>query len=165
VGTRLREERERLGLSQPAFADLGGAKKHSQIHYESDRRAPDSDYLSALAAHGVDVLYVVTGQRMSVTARDVFALRRKYRDVLELAEIGESIERLEAVEAAAGTAKERNDPELLTAAIAAVKEGLAGRSIDPMKRTGLVLAAYDLLEEDTTSSTDRIVRLVRASSG
>lgn len=70
-GARLREERKRLGLSQPAFAELGGAKKHSQINYEADRRAPDSDYLSALARHGVDVLYLLTGRREGAPAIEI----------------------------------------------------------------------------------------------
>ncbi len=64
IGARLREERQRLGLSQPAFAALGGAGKHSQINYEANRRSPDAAFLAALAAHGVDILYVVTGKRI-----------------------------------------------------------------------------------------------------
>lgn len=61
-GERVREERSRLGLSQPAFAALGGAKKHSQINYEADKTAPSVDYLASLATAGVDVLYLLTGE-------------------------------------------------------------------------------------------------------
>ncbi|WP_171052544.1 XRE family transcriptional regulator [Ruegeria sediminis] len=64
VGARLKEERERLGLSQIAFADLGGVKKHAQINYESDRRKPDSSYLSLISKEGADVLYILTGKRV-----------------------------------------------------------------------------------------------------
>lgn len=63
LGARLREERARLGLTQPAFATACGAKKTSQINYEADRRRPDSAYLTAASALGVDVLYVLTGNR------------------------------------------------------------------------------------------------------
>lgn len=60
---RLREERERLGLSQADFGAIGGVKKLAQINYEKGDRHPDSAYLSAIAAAGSDVLYILTGQR------------------------------------------------------------------------------------------------------
>ncbi len=66
-GERLRSERERLGLSQPAFGDLCGVGKHSQINYETGRRAPDSDYLMAAMNAGVDVHYLITGERSAAS--------------------------------------------------------------------------------------------------
>lgn len=63
LGSRLREERERLGLSQTQLGELGGVGKMSQINYEKDQRLPKADYLAALEAAGVDMRYVVTGQR------------------------------------------------------------------------------------------------------
>ncbi|VWD35655.1 helix-turn-helix domain-containing protein [Burkholderia contaminans] len=60
---RLKEERQRLGLNQEGFAALGGVQKQAQFNYEKGVRKPDSDYLVALAGHGVDVLYVLTGRR------------------------------------------------------------------------------------------------------
>ncbi|MDN5504468.1 MAG: transcriptional regulator [Comamonas sp.] len=65
IGSRLREERERLGLNQEGFGQLGGVRKQAQLLYEKDERKPDSDYLVAVAAAGVDVLFVLTGQRQS----------------------------------------------------------------------------------------------------
>lgn len=62
-GDRLRRERERLGLSQSRFAQLGRVGRHSQIRYETSDRVPDALYLSALAGVGVDVHYLVTGER------------------------------------------------------------------------------------------------------
>ena len=64
-GARLREERLRLGMSQPDFAALAGQKKNSQINYEGGKRSPDSDYLAAIAAAGADVSYIVTGKSPS----------------------------------------------------------------------------------------------------
>ncbi|QPG65942.1 helix-turn-helix transcriptional regulator [Pseudomonas sp. BIGb0427] len=64
IGDRLKEERERLGLSQTDFAALAGASKNSQYNYEKGERSPDANYLAAAAQQGVDVLYVVTGQRL-----------------------------------------------------------------------------------------------------
>jgi len=60
IGARLREERERLGLNQEGFGQLGGVRKQAQLLYEKDERKPDSDYLVAVAAAGVDVLFVLT---------------------------------------------------------------------------------------------------------
>ncbi|MEX3614733.1 MAG: helix-turn-helix transcriptional regulator [Burkholderia gladioli] len=63
IGYRLREERARLGLSQSSFAEVGGVKVRTQINYEQDDRSPDATYLAAIASAGVDVLYVITGNR------------------------------------------------------------------------------------------------------
>ena len=62
-GTRLKEERGRLGLTQSLFAAHGGVVKFTQINYEKGERHPDSAYLAAIAAAGADVLYILTGQR------------------------------------------------------------------------------------------------------
>jgi transcriptional regulator with XRE-family HTH domain len=67
---RLKEERERLGLNQEAFGAVGGVKKLAQFNYESGKRSPDADYLAAIAKIGVDVLYLITGQRMATTLDD-----------------------------------------------------------------------------------------------
>jgi len=61
IGSRLRKERERLGLSQRAFGEIGGVEANAQGKYESGDRAPKADYLAAVAAKGVDVLFVLTG--------------------------------------------------------------------------------------------------------
>lgn len=61
IGSRLKEERERLGLSQTALADVGGATRKTQFNYETDTRRPDADYLASIAGAGVDVLYVLLG--------------------------------------------------------------------------------------------------------
>ncbi|HDS1776253.1 TPA: helix-turn-helix transcriptional regulator [Pseudomonas putida] len=63
IGDRLKEERERLGLNQTDFAALAGASKNTQYNYEKGERSPDSNYLAAAAAQGLDVLYVITGAR------------------------------------------------------------------------------------------------------
>lgn len=63
VGERLREERDRLGMSQTAFAEAGGVQKRAQINYEKDERSPDARYLIALFGLNVDVMYVLTSQR------------------------------------------------------------------------------------------------------
>ena len=63
LGERLREERERLGMSQTQFGDLAQVTKKTQMLYEGDQRSPKADYLTAIASQGVDVQYVLTGNR------------------------------------------------------------------------------------------------------
>jgi len=62
-GTRLAEERKRLGLKQAEFASLVGTDVPKQSLYENDRRELRADYLARLADAKVDVVYVLTGQR------------------------------------------------------------------------------------------------------
>ncbi|HBP5712234.1 TPA: XRE family transcriptional regulator [Pseudomonas aeruginosa] len=63
IGDRLREERERLGFTQPAFGAIGGVQKLAQLKYEKGERLPGADYLAAVAKVGADVQYIVTGER------------------------------------------------------------------------------------------------------
>ena len=63
IGERLKEERVRLGFNQADFAAFAGVAKTSQFNYEKGERSPDAGYLAAVAEQGVDVLYVVTGER------------------------------------------------------------------------------------------------------
>ncbi|WP_418131496.1 helix-turn-helix domain-containing protein [Variovorax sp. 278MFTsu5.1] len=63
IGVRLREERERLGMSQTAFAELGDVSLRAEQDWERGNSAPKADFLAVAATHGVDVLYVLTGQR------------------------------------------------------------------------------------------------------
>jgi len=63
LGERLREERDRLGLKQEELGQIGGVNRNTQGKYEKSERSPDGDYLAKVSAVGVDVLYVVTGQR------------------------------------------------------------------------------------------------------
>lgn len=63
IGSRLRQERERLGLSQKIFGEIGGVEANAQGKYENGGRAPKADYLSRVAERGVDVLFVLTGNR------------------------------------------------------------------------------------------------------
>lgn len=66
-GARLREERERLGLSQAALGELGGVRKLTQLKYEQDESSPGWDYFETAARLGLDVLYVINGTRSTGT--------------------------------------------------------------------------------------------------
>jgi transcriptional regulator with XRE-family HTH domain len=63
IGERLREERERVGISQTELGKIGGVVKKTQIDYEKGASAPNASYLAAVDGAGIDVLYVVTGRR------------------------------------------------------------------------------------------------------
>ncbi|MCL1861864.1 MAG: transcriptional regulator [Proteobacteria bacterium] len=93
TGSRIKEERERLNLTQ---AELGVAPK-TQRYYESDERSPDAEYLTAFAAAGADVLYILTGRREEgvLTPREAVLLNN-YRNAtperqLALDEIGAAL--------------------------------------------------------------------------
>lgn len=80
IAERLREERKRLGLTQERFGAEGGVGKLAQLNYEKGERSPDAAYLSAIALAGVDVSYVLTGERAGVAlAPDEAALLAAYR--------------------------------------------------------------------------------------
>lgn len=68
IGGRLREERERLQLSQEEFGAVGGVARNAQSNYEKGKRMPDAAYLAAIARNGADVLYIVTGTRTDTSA-------------------------------------------------------------------------------------------------
>lgn len=70
-GERLKEERARLGFNQTELAALAGVAKTSQFNYEKGERSPDAAYLAAVAVVGVDVLYVVTGERKPTPADSI----------------------------------------------------------------------------------------------
>jgi transcriptional regulator with XRE-family HTH domain len=63
ICTRLKEERERLGLTQPVFAELAEVSKRTVIDWEKGKTSPNAVQLSALAAAGADVQYILTGVR------------------------------------------------------------------------------------------------------
>ena len=63
LGERLREERKRLELTQARLASLGEVSRPTQYLYENAERYPSIEYLSKIANHGVDVVYVFCGVR------------------------------------------------------------------------------------------------------
>jgi len=85
AGNRLREERTRLDLKQEDLALFGGVNRNTQGSYERGTRNPDTAYLAAVAALGVDVLYVVTGTRTPVPidglSEDDEQLVRRYHSI------------------------------------------------------------------------------------
>lgn len=64
-GTRLKHERKRLKLTQNALATLGGVEPNAQTSYETGKRWPRVDYLQRINIAGVDINFLMTGERLS----------------------------------------------------------------------------------------------------
>ncbi len=79
IGERLKEERERLGYTHPVFAEIAGAKKRTLIDWEKNVSSPTAVQLSALTSIGVDVMYVLTGERTNME----YSLNRKEEALLD----------------------------------------------------------------------------------
>lgn len=72
LAKRLAEERKRVGKTQAQFCSACGIGKTTQYQYERGERSPNTDYLEAAEALGVDVLYILTGSRQ-VSVRAVLS--------------------------------------------------------------------------------------------
>lgn len=107
IGVRLREERERLGFSQQAFAEIGGASKRSQVEWEKGAQVPNAEFLAHIAARGADVAYIVTGVR-APTGQEIEADLDRYGMAWETLEMA-----LEATGRAMSPAKKRKAADAL----------------------------------------------------
>ena len=61
-GTRLKNERNRLGMTQPELAAIGGVQKNAQSLYEKDANPVTSDYLEKVAKVGIDIHFLFYGE-------------------------------------------------------------------------------------------------------
>ena len=71
VGSRLREERRRLRLTQAGLAKAVGISTPTQTGYELGTRTPDISYLSRIEHLGIDGRFVRTGVREDAHALKV----------------------------------------------------------------------------------------------
>lgn len=60
---RVKEERERLGLTQAGIAMKCGVSREMWGKYERGQAIPGGDVLFSFAQAGADVQYIITGQR------------------------------------------------------------------------------------------------------
>ncbi|WP_051219729.1 helix-turn-helix domain-containing protein [Rheinheimera baltica] len=63
IGERLKQERERLGYTQENFAAAAGAKRRTLVDWERSVSSPTAVQLGELSKIGVNVNYIVTGER------------------------------------------------------------------------------------------------------
>lgn len=83
MGSRLRSQRQRLGMNQDALAEIGGVKRGAQIKYEAGDREPTAGYLAAVAQAGIDVFYVLTGLRSVAIAHMSESMRERYNRLVD----------------------------------------------------------------------------------
>lgn len=79
---RFREERRRLGLLQQEIADATGLSMRAIGTYERGVRSPDAEVLMRLIDLGMDVYYVLTGERVG-TRLDLDPMQRSLLDDFE----------------------------------------------------------------------------------
>lgn len=63
ISERIKSERKRLGYSQTDMAEIAEASRGTVANWENGIGGPDANALSSMARVGVDVLYVITGDR------------------------------------------------------------------------------------------------------
>ncbi|NNH95848.1 XRE family transcriptional regulator [Pasteurella multocida] len=81
VGERLKNEREKLKLTQEQLGAIGGVKRLAQANYESGKRIPDARYLAEIAKVGMDIMYVLFGERANTAINDEeLLLLHKFRN-------------------------------------------------------------------------------------
>ena len=80
LGERLKEERQRLALTQQALSEACGVSKRAQVKYESGDQTPGGGYLAAAAGLGVDVVFVLTGNRAAAGNAEEALLLAAYRN-------------------------------------------------------------------------------------
>lgn len=62
IGGRLKIERVRLGLSQPALGTLADMTKGAVQQWESGKTFPTANVLAVFGEAGADVLFIMTGR-------------------------------------------------------------------------------------------------------
>lgn len=176
-GERLRSERERLGLSQTEIGALGGVQKNAQHNYEIGKRLPDAGYLSALAKQGVDIYYVLTGQRTQLGPLNslLSGINRKYGPVLEMARKAAEMEA--AIDASFGPQfipipiydaalaagdGHLNDTDAVTGHLAFRKDWLADMGVSPAQAV-IATASGDSMEPTIHNGDMLLIDLDRSS--
>ncbi len=81
IGSRLRQERERLGLSQSAVCKALGTATRTQIAWEKGEQVPNALHLSQLAAEGFDILFIVSAQRTTSFETELEALSDSWKAI------------------------------------------------------------------------------------
>ena len=67
---RIKEERQRLGISQLTAGELCGVSREMWGKYERGAAVPGGEVLFSLASAGVDIQYVLTGQKVDALKKD-----------------------------------------------------------------------------------------------
>ncbi|MBC3957699.1 helix-turn-helix domain-containing protein [Pseudomonas triticifolii] len=72
IGSRLREERMRCGLTQDQAAQAAGVAKRTQANYEAGSSDAPALYLSTVLSElGFDIMYILSGVRTTLGSGDL----------------------------------------------------------------------------------------------
>jgi transcriptional regulator with XRE-family HTH domain len=127
LGERLRQERERLGLSQPKFAAIASTSKQTLFSWESGKTAPDGFQLAALRAAGVDISYVVAGEHQGSGLGEP-AVHRAVLDAIDLLSLEKKVDAQQLAKAVVKLcAKSAPSPALSQAQYSQVVNGNDGQ--------------------------------------
>lgn len=74
-GRRLKNERQRLGLSQTNFAKIAGVSRPTQYLYESGSNIPGVNYLIAVMSAGADADYLLGRSKLPMES-DLLQIRK-----------------------------------------------------------------------------------------
>lgn len=66
IGSRLKEERNRLGWTVPAMAEKAGVARNTILNWQNGSSSPPVETLAKLGGEGIDLVYVLLGQRSTV---------------------------------------------------------------------------------------------------
>ena len=137
ISSRLREERERLGLSQIVLGQVGGVGKRAQIHYEAGDRFPDASYLRGVAQIGVDVQYVLLGVRSNnlgdVMVSDEFVEETALERSKQVLQPSDSVQVLTTEESLLIERFRASAPPIRDAALRVLLGGEEPRPVNPSK--------------------------------
>lgn len=87
-GNRLKAERKRLKLTQPAMGELLGVAVGSIVRYEKQGDPLNQNQLEALHASGFDTFYITFGQRLTNLTEDEYQVLEAFRSTKEEAKLG-----------------------------------------------------------------------------
>lgn len=82
-GSRLREERDRLGLTQAQLAVAAGVQRLAQGQYENEVRSPTVRYLAAIGEKGIDLSYVLFGRKTLLSSEETRSVEKQVFELVE----------------------------------------------------------------------------------
>jgi transcriptional regulator with XRE-family HTH domain len=142
IGQRLREERERLGLSQAAMATSTEVDRKTQLNYESGEREPKAEYLARAAKLGVDVQYVVTSVRTPGHPASIESAQTTTNPLQQAGDL--SVQ--DVVNRTRGAYAPAVDIDLMTACIRGVEAALQerGLALGDDRKSRLISGVYEM---------------------
>jgi transcriptional regulator with XRE-family HTH domain len=92
IASRLRTERERVGLTLSAIAEKTHVSRATQLSYESGTTSPSAEYLCKIHELGLDHIYIVSGIRYNSESEFVISPERLWMAVENTIELAKQQE-------------------------------------------------------------------------